>query len=79
MIDYLETSENLRKPAVEVFGRFPAGFWQVSVRFPAVFRQVSGRFPNFSSAYLFFKIRKPARNLRGRLPEVSRGFRIIHN
>ena len=64
IMDYPETSGNLRKPAAEV----------------------SGRFPDFEKKYANKKFEnlpetcwKPAGNRRGQFPEVSRGFRIIHN
>ena len=51
MTDYLETSGNLLKPAMEVFGRFPVGFRQVSEFFISIFFfSKSGILPETSAA-----------------------------
>ena len=87
MTDYLETSGNLQKPAMEVFGRFPVGFRQVSGRFPDVSEFViDGPHGIFIFLIIFFKFffidkkfRKSAGNRGGQFLEVSRGFQIIHH
>ena len=61
MIDYLETSGNLRKPAAAVSGRFPDFFYQQ--------KQIWKK-----NIFTNKKIWKPAGNLRGRFPEVSSRF-----
>jgi hypothetical protein len=63
MMDYPETSGNLRKP-LETSGNLWKPAAEVSEFFILFFKK---KFDNR-------KIRKPARNLRGRFPKVNRGF-----
>ena len=86
-----KTSKDIESPLVYTFYTYRVVRQWWIIRKPAgnlrkLAVKVSGRFPNFfisTSFFLIFfvskKIRKPAGNRRGRFPEVSRGFRIIHH
>ena len=70
MKDCPETSGNLRKPAAEVSGRFPAGFQKLD-KITGIFSYVRHVIVGLELPVILAFYWKPAGNLRGRFPEVS--------